>query len=99
MLQAQIYIDKDDMKGDLPLYEFILNLLLEKGIAGATAFEGIAGFGRHQKMKNPGRGFSFDETPLMIVFADEKEKVREVLTELRTKYNGGFIITCAVEQW
>ena len=45
MIQAQIFIDKDELKGIKPLYEFILLFLLERNIAGATAFVGIMGFG------------------------------------------------------
>ena len=99
MLQAQIYIDKDEMKGDISLYEFILNLLLKNNIAGATAFQAMAGFGVRKKIKYPGKGFSFDETPMVITFVDAEEKVRETLKELRTLCKGGFIITHAVEQW
>ena len=99
MLQAQIFIDKDDLLKDKPLYDFILEFLLEREIAGATAFEGLSGFGAHHKIKRPDRGFSFDETPMVITFADEAEKVKEALKELRKSYSGGFIITNAVEQW
>lgn len=35
MLQAQIYIDKDELKGMQPLHQFIMQLLIENGIAGA----------------------------------------------------------------
>ena len=99
MLQAQIFIDKDDLLNDIPLYDFILEFLLDRKIAGATAFEGLSGFGVHHKIKRPDRGFSFDETPLLITFIDEDEKVKEALKELRKLYRGGFIITHVVEHW
>src|SRR5436190_5138200 len=99
MLQAQIFIDKDDLINDSSLYDFILQFLLDREIAGATAFEGLSGFGSHHKMKRPDRGFSFDETPMLITFIDEAEKVKETLKELRKLYSGGFICTNAVEQW
>ncbi len=99
MLQAQIYIDKDDLKEMKPLHKFIMRLLMENGITGATAFEGFSGYGKHQRLKQPGLQFSFDETPLLITFIDEKNKVKEVLTELRKLYRGGFIVTMSVEEW
>ncbi len=99
MLQAQIFIDKDELKGTVPLYKFITRLLLEQGIAGATTFEGFSGYGRHQRLKTPTQEFSFDEVPLLIVFIDEEEKVIKALTELRKHYRGGFIVTHPVEQW
>jgi len=99
MLQAQIFIDKDDLHNDGPLYDFILEFLLARKIAGATAFIGHSGFGSHHKINRPERGFSFDETPMLITFTDKAEKVKETLKELRKSYSGGFITTHAVEQW
>lgn len=99
MIQAQIYIDKDKLKGVKPLHHFIMQLLIKNGIAGATSFKGHSGFGKHQILKQPGQQFSFDETPMVITFIDEERKVKEALTELRKEYRGGFIVTHSVSQW
>lgn len=99
MLQAQIFIDADELKGTQPLQEFILQFLIKQNIKGATVFRGRFGFGANQHMKRPNDLFSFDETPLMITFADESEKVRIALTELRKVWKGGFILTHQVEAW
>ncbi len=99
MIQAQIYIDKDKLKGIMPLHQFIMKLLMENGIAGATSFTGHSGFGQHHILKQPGLQFSFDETPMLITFIDEERKVKQALTELRKQYRGGFIVTHSVEQW
>lgn len=76
-----------------------MQLLIDKGIAGATSFAGHSGFGGHHRLKQPAQQFSFDETPLLIIFIDEEDKVKEILTELRKQYNGGFIVTHPVEKW
>lgn len=99
MLQAQIYIDADDLKGTQTLYEFIMQFLIEQKIKGATVFRGRTGFGVNQHLKKPNDLFSFDETPLLIVFIDEDKKVKQALTELRKQHKGGFIVTHPVEQW
>lgn len=99
MLQAQIYIDKDQLKGIQPLHLFIMQLLIENGIAGATSFIGHSGFGAHHRLKQPSQQFSFDETPMLITFTDERPKVKKALTELRKQFRGGFIITHTIEQW
>ncbi|RFS27059.1 DUF190 domain-containing protein [Chitinophaga silvatica] len=98
MLQAQIYIDKDDLFQAKPLYEFIMQFLVQNNIKGATAFTGIMGFGINQRIKRPNQIFSFDDPPMMITFIDEDEKVRTVLKMLRDKYKGGLIITNSVDQ-
>lgn len=99
MLQAQIYLDKDELIGLKPLNEFIMELLLEQQIEGATAFIGWFGFGENHKMKKPNQIFSFDETPMLIVFIDEDEKVKAAIQEVRKYYKGGAILTHHVEKW
>src|SRR5690554_1827732 len=99
MLQAQIYIDKDKMIGTEVLHQFIMKLLMKNAIVGATSFTGYSGFGKHQILKQPGRQFSFDETPMLITFTDDVEKVKAVLNELRKQYRGGFIVTHPVTKW
>ncbi len=99
MLQAQIYIDKDALKGMKPMNEFIMEFLQANDIMGATAFKGWFGFGQNHKMKKPNELFSFDETPMVIVFIDEDEKVKTVLTELRKHCKGGLFVTNPVEMW
>ena len=99
MLQAQIFIDKDKHIGGSTLHEFIMHLLMEHGIAGATSFIGYSGYGKHRVLKQPGRHFSFDETPMLITFSDAEEKVKTVLNELRKLYRGGFITTHSVTKW
>ena len=97
MLQAQIFIDKDELLGSQPLFEFIMQFLLLNHVKGATAFKGVMGFGEKEQMKRPNQLFSFDEPPMMITFVDEKEKVIQVLNKLREEYKGGFIITHSVD--
>lgn len=99
MLQAEIFIDKDEWKGLKPLHQFLMELLMENGIVGATSFEGYTGFGKHHRLKRPTREYSFDETPILIVFTDEAEKVKKALKEIRKQYKGGFIVTHSVAQW
>ena len=99
MLQAQIYVDKDALKGSHPLYEFILQFLIRHKIKGATVFRGTLGYGKDQYLNRPTALFSFDSTPMMITFIDDDEKVKAALTALRKEMKGGYIITSQVEQW
>ena len=99
MLQAQLFIDKDELKGVRPLHEFIMRLLIENGIAGATSVIGYSGFGKHNRLKQPSQLFSFDEASMYITFIDTEEKVKAALSVLRTQYRGGFIVTHAVNLW
>lgn len=99
MLQAQIFIDQDEMLGDATLQEFIIQFLLTQNVKGLTVFKGVSGFGTNQHFNRPNDLFSFDEIPILITFIDDTEKVKKTLTALRTKFSSGFIITNQVEQW
>ena len=98
MLQAQLFIDLDEMRGDLSMHEYILKFLSERGISGATSFRGYAGFGANHKIKYPGEIFSFDEPPAMIVFIDEDEKVRQVARELKAIFPSKLLVVTRVEK-
>lgn len=99
MLQAQIFIDKDELMDTQPLYEFILQFLIKYKIKGATVFQGKLGYGENQKLNRPSELFSFDETPMMITFIDEEEKAKAALTALRKEIKNGFIVTNKVDIW
>jgi uncharacterized protein len=99
MLQAQIFIDKDEVFGTQPLYEYIVQFLLKHHIAGATAFRGVIGFGEHHQVKRPDTLFSFDEPPMLITFIDDETKVLNVLKALRKQVTSGFIVTSKVERF
>jgi PII-like signaling protein len=93
MVQAQIFIDKDELHGGEPLYEYLFRFLIKHKVKGATAFRGQIGFGPNQHLKRPDGLFSFDEPPMMITFIDQREKVTSVIEQLRKEVKGGFIIT------
>lgn len=97
MLQAQIFIDKHQLMGTQALHEYILQLLIKQSINGATVFEGSLGYGINQRINHPNVLFSFDETPMVVVFVDAKAKVLSALAALRKVWKGGLIITNQVE--
>lgn len=99
MLQAQIFFEKDELKGSQPLYEYVLQFLINKKIKGATVFQGKLGYGDNKRLNRPDALFSFDETPMMVTFIDETEKVKSVLTALRKEVKSGLIIINQVEAW
>jgi PII-like signaling protein len=98
MLQAQIFVGTDQLKGEQPLYEYIFQFLVKQKVQGATVLRGRQGFdGKH--LNRPNDLFSFDETPMIITFIDEEEKVKSTLTKLRQEVKSGFIITSHVDKW
>ncbi len=99
MLQAQLFFDRDELVETQSQEEFIMQFLIKHKIIGATVIRADSGFGPSQLMKRPDLLFSFDEIPMIILFIDEEEKVRNVLTKLRPLINKCLIITKQVEKW
>ena len=98
MLQAQLFIDLDEMRGDQSLHDYVIKFLSEQNIAGATSFRGYAGFGKHHRVKYPRELFSFDETPALVLFVDEDDKVRKAVQELHKVLPGKAIFILHVEK-
>jgi len=99
MLQAQIYINKNEFLGSQPLYEFMMQFLIKHQIKGATAFNGSLGYLQGSRLSRPNDLFSFDEIPLLITFIDEDDKVKEVLRSLRTVTKAGYVVIHEVREW
>lgn len=99
MLQVQIFIEKDELQGTTPLYEFVMQFLFNQKLKGATLYQAKSGFKENEKLFRPDELFSFDEIPMMITCVDEEEKIKKALTELRKVTNEGFIITHQVDVW
>ncbi len=99
MLQAQIFLDEDDFRETVPMHKYIMKLLINEGIAGATSFRGQSGFGKNHNLQQPNQQFSFDDAPILITFIDEDDKVKHAITEIRKKFDGGLIVTHSVEKW
>ncbi|MFA6468028.1 MAG: DUF190 domain-containing protein [Bacteroidota bacterium] len=75
----RIFIGEDDRYGGKQLFEAVLYLAKEKGLAGATVTRGIEGFGaRHHIHKSSLVDLSSD-LPIIIEIADTEENIEMIL--------------------
>ena len=77
-----IYIGESDRSGGHPLSNVLLHLLQKKGIAGASAFRGIAGYGSHGVLHTTAILRLSEDLPLRIEAIDLPEKIDAVLPEV-----------------
>lgn len=89
--KVTVYVNEDAKYHLLPLYEAILQLLLHKGISGATATRAMAGFGPHQVMHTTKIEVLTEHLPIRIEFIDTAEKVDAVLPTLYDIVTDGLI--------
>lgn len=75
----RIFVGERDKHGHLPLYEWIIQQAREHGLAGATAFRGIEGFGAHSHLHTSKILRLADDLPILIEMVDAKEKIESFL--------------------
>ncbi len=77
-----IYLDETDRHKGIPVYEVLLDILYRNGIAGASIFRGMAGYGR-DGIFHTAKMLELSTTlPLKIEVVDTDEKIRSVLPEM-----------------
>ncbi|HEX5590173.1 MAG TPA: DUF190 domain-containing protein [Candidatus Limnocylindrales bacterium] len=96
-LLARIYIGESDTWHGRPLYEAIVHLLRERGIAGATVLRGIEGYGAKQVLHTTRILRLSEDLPVLIEVVDSEERLRTVLPELDAMVTGGLITLERVE--
>jgi PII-like signaling protein len=86
-----IYVNEDTRHNFVPLYEAILSYLMHKGVAGATAYNAMAGFGAHQMMHTAQVELLSEHLPVRVEFMESAEKVEEILPTLYEMVTDGVI--------
>ena len=74
-----------------PLYEAILLMLRENGIAGVTVVRGIAGFGASARIHTEKILRLSLDLPIIVEVVETEEKIEKMLPELDVLIDGGLI--------
>jgi PII-like signaling protein len=90
-LLARIYIGASDRWHGKPLYEAIVHLLRERGMAGATVIGGIEGFGARAHLHTTRILRLSEDLPVLIELVDKEDRVTAVLPELDAMVGDGLI--------
>jgi PII-like signaling protein len=87
----RIYVEEQDKWHGRPLYEAIIQLLHDRGLHGATAFNGIVGFGpTHHVHAEHAWHITLDE-PVVVECVDTAQGIESVLAELDPMIGSGLI--------
>ncbi len=90
-LLARIYIGEADRHDGRPLYQAIVTFLRERGIAGATVFRGIEGYGANARLHTTRILRLSEDLPILIEVVDQEDRLRAVLPELDALITDGLI--------
>lgn len=75
-----------------PLFRKLLEVLRGEGMAGATVFKGIAGFGHQRQMHTVALEVAATDLPVVIEVVDTPEQVERVLPKIEVLMEGGVIM-------
>ncbi len=86
-----VYLSDGAKTHGVPAYTSVLDFLFSKGIAGATAVKGVAGFGARHRIHTAHILELSDRLPIRIEFIDTRDKVDAILPELEARCGCGLI--------
>ncbi len=93
----RIFIGESDTWHGRPLYEAIVRRLREEGLAGATVFRGIEGFGAHSRLHTARILRLSEDLPLLIEVVDNMGAIERVLPILDDMVSEGLVTMENVE--
>ncbi|WP_456421850.1 DUF190 domain-containing protein [Thermococcus sp.] len=90
-LRLKIYIGENDRWDGKPLYKAIVEKLREMGMAGATVYRGIYGFGKKSKIHSSDIMRLSTDLPIVIEVVDRGFKIEEAICEIKPMIKDGMI--------
>ncbi|MBN1806463.1 MAG: DUF190 domain-containing protein [Sedimentisphaerales bacterium] len=87
----RIFIGEADKYEGKPLYEVIIKLARQKGMAGATVIRGLMGFGAHSRMHTAKILRLSEDLPIIIEIVDEPEKIEALLPDIDQMIREGLV--------
>ena len=90
-VKVSIYLSDGATHHGIPVYSSILDFLFYRGVAGATVFKGVAGFGADHHMHSANMVEISDRLPIKIEFIETREKVEALLGKLEEMVGSGLI--------
>lgn len=94
---VRIYIGESDKWHGKPLYEAIVRLAREKGLAGATVLRGILGYGATSRIQSAKLLELSADLPLIVEIVDQGERISPLLPEFEAMVTNGLITVENVE--
>ncbi len=93
----RIFIGLEDKYEGKPLWEYILTLIKENGLSGATVFKAAAGIGAHSELRTFSVWRLSQDLPVVIEIIDREERIRDFLNVIDEIIEEGLIVLQDVE--
>ena len=96
-LRLTIFVGEDDQWRHRPLYTEIVHRAHASGLAGASVFRGVEGFGASSRIHTSRLLSLSEDLPCAIIIVDAEEKIRAFLPTLDELVTEGLVIVDPVE--
>ena len=90
-LRLRVHIGESDHTGHQPLYTAIVEAARKAGLAGATVFKGIEGYGAHSVVHAARIVDLSSDLPIVVEIIDSAEAIRGFLPGLTAMVADGLI--------
>ncbi|MEU9382556.1 DUF190 domain-containing protein [Streptomyces sp. NPDC048279] len=90
-LRLTVYIGEDDCWHHKPLYTEIVHRAHAAGLAGASVFRGIEGFGATSRIHTARLLSLSEDLPVAVVVVDTEERIRAFLPQLDELVREGLV--------
>jgi PII-like signaling protein len=87
-----VYVGEDDTWHHRPLYAHVVHLAHQAGLAGASVFRGIEGFGRADRVHTSRLLSLAEDLPVAIVIIDTADRIEEFLPVLDEVVRDGLVV-------
>ncbi len=85
----RVFVGESDRHEGMPLYEWIIQMARDHGIAGATALRGMAGYGVHHRIHTTKVLRLTTELPVIVEIVDTVENLKRFLPVLEAVIHEG----------
>jgi uncharacterized protein len=89
----RIYMSESAKIGDTPAYRRLVELFMEKGFPGCTAYRGIVGYGHEKKVRTVDVFRLSLDLPIVIDVVDTEEKISAIIPEVEKLVEYGLVTT------
>lgn len=93
----RVFVGESDKLGKKPLYQAIVEMLREQGVAGATVLRGVEGFGAHSRLHTARILRLSEDLPMVIECVDRSDRIDRVLPRLDEMVDEGLVTVERVE--
>jgi uncharacterized protein len=93
----RIHFGESDKWQGKPLHEAIVSKCEGLGMAGATVFRGIEGYGMSTRIRHSSHWTFSRDAPIMLSIIDTKERIAELLLHLDEMVDEGLIAMSDVD--